>query len=104
MQPDLSRAGGFTQFRRIAWDAEAAGIDVCPHAWMTDLLTSASLHANASLKRSLMLEYNVSSSPMLREIIRNPITMTADGMLAVPDAPGLGIEIDEAAVERYRVR
>ncbi len=102
-QPDLSRCGGFTQFRHIAWEAEVAGIDVCPHAWLTDLLTSASLHANASLPRSLFLEYNVSSSPMLRDIILNPVTLNSDGTMDVPQGPGLGIEIDEKAVEYYRI-
>lgn len=103
-QPDLSRCGGFTQFRKILWEAEAAGIDVCPHAWLTDLLTSASLHANAALPRSLFLEYNVSSSPMLRDIIANPIEMDREGWMEVPQGPGLGIEIDEAAVEKYRIK
>lgn len=103
VQPDLSRCGGLSQFRKIAWEAEKAGAEVCPHAWLTDLLTAASLHANAVLPRSLFLEYNVSSSPMLREIIKNPVEMDSDGMIAVPQGPGLGIEIDEKAVARYRV-
>ncbi len=103
VQPDLSRCGGFSQIRRISWEADRAGIDVCPHAWLTDLLTAASLHVNAWLPRSLYLEYNVSANPMLREIIQNPITLEADGTLRVPDAPGLGIEIDESAIARYRV-
>lgn len=102
-QPDLSRCGGFTQFRKIIWEAEVAGIDVCPHAWLTDLLTAASLHANAVLPRSLFLEYNVSSSPMLRDVIANPIIMDSHGMMDVPQGPGLGIEIDEDAVSHYRV-
>jgi L-alanine-DL-glutamate epimerase-like enolase superfamily enzyme len=103
VQPDLSRCGGFTQFRKIAWEAERAGVDVCPHAWLTDLLTAASLHANAALPRSLFLEYNVSMNPMLREIIANPIEMDADGLIAVPQGAGLGVEVDEEAVGRYRI-
>ena len=103
VQPDISRCGGFTQVRKIMWEAEYAGVDVCPHAWLTDLLTAASLHVNAALPRSLFLEYNVSSSPMLREIIRNPIMMDKNGMMDVPQGPGLGIDIDEKAVEKYRV-
>ena len=102
-QPDLSRCGGFTQLRRIIWEAEAAGADVCPHAWLTDLLTAASLHANAVLPRSLFLEYNVSSSPMLRNIIENPIELQQDGTMRVPQGPGLGITINEKAVEKYKV-
>ena len=102
-QPDISRCGGFTHVRKILWEAEVAGIDVCPHAWLTDLLTAASLHLNAVLPRSLFLEYNVSTSPMLREIIENPIRMDNCGMMDVPQDPGLGIVINEKAVEKYRI-
>lgn len=103
VQPDLSRCGGFTQARKIMWEAEFAGIDVCPHAWLTDLLTAASLHLNAVLPKSLFLEYNVSDNPMLREIIRNPVQLDADGYIAVPQGAGLGIDIDEKAVKRFCV-
>ncbi|MCW5556233.1 MAG: mandelate racemase/muconate lactonizing enzyme family protein [Verrucomicrobiae bacterium] len=102
-QPDLSRCGGFTAARKILWEAERAGIDVCPHAWLTDLLTASSLHLNAVLPRALFLEYNVSDSPMLREVIANPLQLRPDGTLEVPQGPGLGIEIDMKAVERFRV-
>lgn len=102
-QPDLSRCGGFTAARRVLWEAERAGCDVCPHAWLTDLLTAASLHLNAVLPRSLFLEYNVCENPMLREIIANPVKLAADGTIAVPQGPGLGIEIDEAAVRRFQI-
>lgn len=103
VQPDLSRCGGFTQGRKIMWEAEYAGIDVCPHAWLTDLLTAASLHFNAVLPKSLFLEYNVSDNPMLREIIRNPVQLDGDGYIQVPQGAGLGIEIDEKAVKRFCV-
>ena len=102
-QPDLTRCGGFTQIRKIIWEAEAAGIDVCPHAWLTDLNTAAALHVNAALPRSLFLEYNVSVNPMLRDIIENPLQMDSDGFISVPQSPGLGVIINEKAVEKYRV-
>lgn len=102
-QPDLSRCGGFTTARRIVWEAERAGIDVCPHAWLTDLLTAASLHLNAVLPRSLFVEYNICENPMLREIIANPVMMDGDGTIGVPQTPGLGIEINEHALQRFRV-
>ncbi|WP_432710535.1 mandelate racemase/muconate lactonizing enzyme family protein [Pedobacter sp.] len=101
IQPDLSRCGGFTQARKIIWEAEHAGVDVCPHAWLTDLLTASSLHLNAVLPRSLFLEYNVSENPMLREIIQNPVVMDDEGYIAVPQGPGIGIEIDEKALKRF---
>ncbi len=103
LQPDLTRCGGFTQARKIMWEAEYAGVDVCPHAWLTDLNTAASLHINAVLPRSLFLEYNVSDNPMLREVIENPVRLESDGYIAVPQGPGLGIEINEAAVRKFSV-
>jgi L-alanine-DL-glutamate epimerase-like enolase superfamily enzyme len=104
VQPDLTRCGGLSQARKIIWESERAGVDVCPHAWLTDLLSAASLHVNAILERSLFLEYNVCDNPMLREIIRNPIQMDPSGMMPVPEGDGLGIEIDEEAIERFRVK
>jgi L-alanine-DL-glutamate epimerase-like enolase superfamily enzyme len=102
LQPDLSRCGGLTVGRKIADLAELRNVAVCPHAWLTDLLTAASLHLNAYLKQSLFLEYNVSAGPIVRELCRNPIRLE-DGGIAVPEAPGLGVEVDEAVVDRYRV-
>jgi L-alanine-DL-glutamate epimerase-like enolase superfamily enzyme len=67
------------------------------------LLSAASLHVNACLERSLFLEYNVCDNPMLREVIRNPLRMTGDGWIPVPQGPGLGIDVDESATERFRV-
>lgn len=103
VQPDITRCGGFTQIRKILWEAEYAGVDVCPHAWLTDLNTAAALHVNAILPRSLFLEYNVSDNPMLREVIENPVQLDESGYIAVPDGPGLGIEINEAAVRKFCV-
>jgi L-rhamnonate dehydratase len=102
LQPDLSRCGGLTVARKVADLAELRNVAVCPHAWLSDLLTAASLHMNAYLKRSLFLEFNVSSSPMLRELCREPLRLE-EGHLRVPQGPGLGVEVDEAVVARYRV-
>jgi L-alanine-DL-glutamate epimerase-like enolase superfamily enzyme len=102
VQPDLSRCGGFTIARKVADLAELRNVAVCPHAWLSDLLTAGSLHLNAYLKRSLFLEFNVCHSPMLRELCREPIRME-DGFIPVPQGPGLGVEVDEAVIERYRI-
>jgi L-rhamnonate dehydratase len=102
VQPDLSRCGGFTVARKIADLAELRNVAVCPHAWLSDLLTAASLHLNAYLKRSLFLEFNVSAGPMVRELCRVPIRLQ-DGWIPVPQGPGLGVEVNEETIARYRV-
>ncbi len=102
LQPDLSRCGGLTVGRQIADLAGRMQIDCCPHAWLTDVLKAASLHLNAYLMNSLFLEFNVSSASLLNNLCTEPIGM-ADGWIRVPDGPGLGVTVDERAVERYRV-
>jgi L-alanine-DL-glutamate epimerase-like enolase superfamily enzyme len=102
LQPDLSRCGGLTVGRQIADFATRMQIDCAPHAWLTDLLTAASLHLNAYLMNSLMLEFNVSAADALRKLCRQPIEMH-DGHIAVPTGPGLGLEIDEKIVKQFRV-
>jgi len=102
LQPDLSRCGGLTVGRRIADLAARMQIECAPHAWLTDLLTAASLHLNAYLMDPLYLEYNTSSASLLRQLCREPITMV-DGWIDVPDGPGLGVEVDPTIVDQYRV-
>ena len=103
LQPDLSRCGGLTVGRQIADMAMRRQVQCAPHAWLTDLLKAASLHLNAYLMDSLYLEYNVSSASLLNTLCRQPISMDKDGMIPVPGGPGLGVEVDEGAIERYRV-
>jgi L-alanine-DL-glutamate epimerase-like enolase superfamily enzyme len=73
-----------------------------PHAWLTDLLKAASLHLNAYLMTSQYLEFNVSSASLLNNLCKQKIDMV-DGYIRVPDGPGLGVEVDEEMVARYRV-
>ncbi len=102
LQPDLSRCGGLTVGRQIADLAMRRQIECAPHAWLTDVLSAASLHLNAYLMHSLYLEYNVSSASLLRTLCRQPIQMR-DGFIDVPSGPGLGVDIDEQVVARFRV-
>ena len=102
LQPDLSRCGGISVGRRVADLATSKEIDCVPHAWLTDLLKAASLHLNAYLMHSLYLEYNVSSASLLNNLCTTRLEMV-DGCIPVPDGPGLGVEVDEKMVQRYRV-
>jgi len=102
IQPDISRCGGLTTARKIVHMAELHNRLCIPHAWTSDLLTAASLHLNAFMQRSAFVEFNVTTGPLSREICLNPIRMR-DGFVDVPQAPGLGVEVDEAALEKYRV-
>ena len=102
LQPDLSRCGGLTVGRQIAEMAQRRGIDCVPHAWLTDLLKAAALQLNAYQMNSLYLEYNVSSASLLNNLCKEKISMV-DGYIPVPEGPGLGVEVDETMVARFRV-
>lgn len=102
LQPDLSRCGGLTVGKQIADLALRKQIDCVPHAWLTDLLKAASLHLNAYTMNSLYLEYNVSSASLLNQLCTTPIQMQ-DGTVPVPTGAGLGVEINEEVLARYRV-
>ncbi len=102
LQPDLSRCGGLTVGKQIADFATRRQIECVPHAWLTDILKAASLHLNAYLMHSRYLEYNVSSASLLNNLCTTHLEMV-DGFIAVPDGPGLGVEVDEAMVKRFRV-
>ena len=102
LQPDLSRCGGLSVGKQVADFATRHQIDCVPHAWLTDLLSAASLHLNAYLFNSQFLEFNVSSASLLRKLCY-PVLQLEDGHLAVPEGPGLGVTVDEEIVKRYRV-
>jgi L-alanine-DL-glutamate epimerase-like enolase superfamily enzyme len=102
IQVDLTRVG-FTQARRIARLAEQRGIPVANHNFTTDINVAASLHFLASIPNAIMLEYCVEPSPLRTLITADPIQVI-DGYAAVPEGPGLGIEVNLQAVEQYLVR
>ncbi len=103
IQPDLSRAGGLTEARKLVTMAEQAGKLVIPHAWTSDVLTAASLHLNSFQTNPVFQEFCTNDTPLSRELVRNPLVLEQDGTLLVPKGPGLGIELDERAIARHAV-
>jgi L-rhamnonate dehydratase len=103
IQPDLSRCGGLTVALRIARAAERANIDVVPHSWLTHLLTAYSLHFIATLPRARFVEFNVSQSALTRGIAPAVMALDEDGMVSVPEGPGLGVEVDRDFIAAHRV-
>lgn len=103
IQPDLSHAGGLTECRKIAAMAESYDIAVAPHCPLGPLALAACLQLAASTpnvviqEMSLGIHYNEGHD--LLTFCTNPKVLSPeDGFLAIPTAPGLGVEIDEAKV------
>jgi L-alanine-DL-glutamate epimerase-like enolase superfamily enzyme len=102
LQPDLTRCGGFTVARKIVHMADRANRLVIPHSWSSDLLTAASLHLAAFQRRAEFVEFSTSQGPLSRMLVKEPLRMK-NGYLSVPMGHGLGVEVDDAVIEQYRV-
>ena len=103
IQPDLSRCGGVSVATKVAAMAEQAGIDLVPHSWLTHLLTGYSLQLIATLPRARFVEFNVSQSPLTAGITRTGFALDEDGMVSIPDTPGIGVEVDLDFIAKHRV-
>jgi L-alanine-DL-glutamate epimerase-like enolase superfamily enzyme len=103
VQPDATKVGGVSEARRIAWLAEDNGIQFIPHGWNTALGLAADLQLASAIRSTTMVEYLV-GSPYVDDLVADRWILDGDGMLAVPDAPGLGVELNMDAVEKYTAK
>ena len=104
IQPDLSHAGGLLECRKIAAMAEAYDIAVAPHCPLGPLALAACLQLAACTpnvaiqEMSLGIHYNTGGHDLLNFITDKEVLSPTDGYLTIPEKPGLGVTIDEAAV------
>ncbi|MEI8221369.1 MAG: hypothetical protein RL022_2306 [Chloroflexota bacterium] len=111
VQPDLAHAGGITECRKIAAIAEAAYATVALHCPLSPLAFAASVQLDASIPNFLVQEHNEVNDTRDggRTVIgagylRDPFVVGDDGCVEVPNAPGLGVEIDEAGMARIMAK
>jgi len=104
------RAGGLTECKKIAARASAHGVESVPHAWGSAIGLAATLQFLTALPDQppslrpfpMMLEFEQEENPFRDHLVCDPIRQS-NGIMPVPTGPGLGIEIDRAVIERYRV-
>lgn len=110
LQPDLGMAGGFSGTMPIADMALASGQAVCPHVWGTAIGQAAALQFVATIPRSPMsrggfeplFEFDLSDHPFRKALTTSQLTV-ADGFVTIPDGPGIGVVVDEEALEAYSI-
>jgi len=100
VQPDVTKVGGITESRRIAWMAEEHGVRFIPHGWNTAIGLAADLQLASALPGTDLVEY-IAGSPYVDELAAERWQLDEEGMLSIPEAPGLGIALDVDAVARY---
>jgi L-alanine-DL-glutamate epimerase-like enolase superfamily enzyme len=103
IQIDCGRIGGIGPAKRVADYAVARGVTYVNHTFTTHLALSASLQPYAGLAEHKICEYPVQPRQLAVDLTANHLRPDEAGELAVPEAPGLGITVDEAALARYRV-
>ncbi|WIM10363.1 mandelate racemase/muconate lactonizing enzyme family protein [Enhydrobacter sp.] len=111
VQPSIPGVGGITEAKRIATLALAANLRLAPHVWGGAVGLAAACHFIAAQPASphvdhpphpQMLEYDMSDNALRTQLLETPLELK-EGHVLLPPGPGLGVEIDPATVERYRV-
>ena len=107
-QPDICATGGLTEAKRIATLAQAYNKDVVPHTWGTWIAISAAVHFVGNLDKNPGRMYNDLPTMELdrtENALRDEVTMSEiivkNGLLNVPNSPGLGVDVDIDALEKY---
>jgi D-galactarolactone cycloisomerase len=100
VQPDVTKVGGLSEERRIAWMARDNGVRFIPHGWNTAVGLASDLQIASAFPDTDLVEY-LTGSPFIDQIVAGGWSLDADGMLPIPDQPGLGIDIDLTALAEY---
>src|SRR5688572_22402828 len=100
VQPDVTKVGGISEERRIAWMAQEQGVKFIPHGWNTAVGLAADLQLASAFPGTDLVEY-LDGSPFIDDIVLERWKLDADGMLPIPSAPGLGVKLDRDALAKY---
>ncbi|MGQ0568587.1 MAG: mandelate racemase/muconate lactonizing enzyme family protein [Armatimonadota bacterium] len=103
VQPDVCRAGGLSECRRIAHLADIFGAGFAPHVSIGSAIqVAASAHIAAAVPNFVIMEYWIGTNPIGNAVVRTPLRLEA-GMLILPTGPGLGLDVIEDRLLRYAV-
>ena len=102
VQPDVAFCGGLTVCRRVSNMTQLHGRRVVPHCFSTGINLTASLHWISTVPDADLVEYCLRPSPLMRKLVKN-LPPLVEGRVPLPTGPGLGIELDEAVIDEFRV-
>jgi len=102
-QPDPAFCGGITESMRIGALASAFNLRFSPHLWAGAPCFFAGLHVCAASPASFVIEYSLGANPMIHDLVEDDVSVS-DGMIAIPDRPGLGFTISQKCLEAHAQR
>ena len=100
IQPDVIHCGGITEMRKIANLAEVYGVEVAPHQWYGPVAHVASLAAMSVCRNFLIQEWDGARDSIYQELTNGKYPVQKDGVVTLPEGPGLGIEVDFAQFKK----
>ncbi len=100
VQPDVTKCGGLSEQRRIAWMAQNHGVRFIPHGWNTAVGLASDLQMASAFPNTDLVEY-LTGSPFIDELAAGGWKLDSEGMLPIPEKPGLGIEINLDALAEF---
>jgi L-alanine-DL-glutamate epimerase-like enolase superfamily enzyme len=100
VQPDVTKVGGISEERRIAWLAQENGVRFIPHGWNTAIGLAADLQLASAFPDTDLVEY-LTGSPFIDEIALGGWPLDGAGLLPIPTLPGLGLKLDPDALAKY---
>src|SRR5438309_4524998 len=103
VQVDVGRVGGLMRSKRIGWDSVERRRLCVNHSYKTGINIAASLHFVAALPNTHYFEYCVEQGALRQQLTRQRFPVV-DGEICVPDDPGLGVDLNDEIVEKYRIR
>lgn len=101
IQPDTTKNGGLSETRRIAWAAFDHNVQVVTHGWNTAVGLAADLQLAAAIPVARYVEY-LTPCAYIEELMVERFTLDDEGMLEIPDRPGLGFTLDHDRLKKFR--
>ena len=104
VQPDMGRVGGLTEAKRVCDLAAQRGLTVVPHLWKTGISIAAAAHMAAAAPHCAFIEFlpaKLCESALRKELVTDELQLV-DGVIPLPKRPGLGVEFNRDALERFK--
>jgi len=103
MQPDLAICGGITEAMRISAIASAHNLKLAPHLWAGAPAFAAGLAVAAASPAGFIVEYSLGANPLLHDLVEESFAVS-DGLIEVPERPGLGITVREDFLAKHAIK
>ena len=105
VQPDVGRVGGFTEARRVCKMAEERALTIVPHLWKSGISIAAAAHLAATTNNCAFIEFlpsQLCESALRKDLVSDELRMV-DGVVPLPTRPGLGVELNREALNRFKL-